>query len=353
VQATLDELTTDLARQASELQAKARATGAIDDLDIQKLRRGYLRTEATVDYFADAVNTRTTGELGAQLRACDLLAEAAMSRALDPMQRPVPPVLTLIDAGRGASILKAYSPLAGGRVLGKVAVIKVVRHNLHRPTAIIHEAGHQVNASSSLGWNAELARALASTTGSQLHREVWSLTASEIAADAFAFVNCGYGSVAALHDVVAGSSPFVFRMIPGDPHPVSFLRVLLNLRFCNQAYGPGPWDGLREHWLSRHPIDTAPAYLRSFLHESVDRLSEIATRILWEPYKSFDGRALIQLIQPPEPGVATAAAIGSRGSDPVKVLAGISYAAATTPHHTQDPAAWLTELGARSLARVA
>jgi hypothetical protein len=45
--------------------------------------------------------------------------------------------------------------------------------------------------------------------------------------DAFAFVHAGYASVAALHDVLAGEEGPVFRHIPGHPHPVSFVRVLL------------------------------------------------------------------------------------------------------------------------------
>ena len=51
--------------------------------------------------------------------------------------------------------------------------------------------------------------------------------ASEIAADAFAFVHTGYAAVAALHDVVAGTPAMVVQYNLGDPHPISYLRVLL------------------------------------------------------------------------------------------------------------------------------
>ena len=57
----------------------------------------------------------------------------------------------------------------------------------------------------------------------------WSAWASEIAADAFAFVHTGFASVAALHDVLSGERGFVFQHTPGDPHPICYLRVLLGI----------------------------------------------------------------------------------------------------------------------------
>jgi hypothetical protein len=39
-----------------------------------------------------------------------------------------------------------------------VAVIKITRHNLLRPTALVHEAGHQV--AHICGWSMELAAVL-------------------------------------------------------------------------------------------------------------------------------------------------------------------------------------------------
>jgi hypothetical protein len=93
------------------------------------------------------------------------------------------------------------------------------------------EAGHQ--AAHVAGWNQELASAL---------REGLDKTV----ADAFAFVHTGYATVAALHDVLAGEDRLVFRHIPGDPHPVSCIRVLLGIEMCRQCYGAGPWDELVE-----------------------------------------------------------------------------------------------------------
>ena len=75
--------------------------------ELLAFRREFLRAETTLDYFADAIVTRTNPETGALLRACDTLAYQAMSMILDQLGKPTPVVLTYIDKGLGASILKA------------------------------------------------------------------------------------------------------------------------------------------------------------------------------------------------------------------------------------------------------
>ena len=148
--------------------------------------------------------------------------------------------MTYIDKGLGASILKAGLRLWDAGAVSPVAAVKITRHNLLRPTAVIHEAGHQV--AHIADWNQELAAALsqglAGTSGEIAG--AWSCWASEIAADAVAFVHTGFASVAALHDVLAGEPSSVFRHTPGDPHPICYLRVLLGVEMCRYFYGAGP-----------------------------------------------------------------------------------------------------------------
>ena len=155
-----------------------------------------------------------------------------MAQILDQIGKPTPVVLTYIDKGLGASILKAGLRLWDAGAASPVAAVKITRHNLLRPTAVIHEAGHQV--AHIAGWNQELSAALsqglAGSSGELGRRLVgW---ASEIAADAVAFVHTGFASVAALHDVLAGETSSVFRHTPGDPHPICYLRVLLGVEMC-------------------------------------------------------------------------------------------------------------------------
>ena len=70
-------------------------------------RRKFMRAETTLDFFADAINTRTSQHMAGLLRACDILAYRSMSLLLDQLGHTAPVVLTYVDKGLGASILKA------------------------------------------------------------------------------------------------------------------------------------------------------------------------------------------------------------------------------------------------------
>jgi hypothetical protein len=65
-------------------------------------RRQFLRAETTLDYFADAIGTRTNVRTAALLRACDTLAYRSMAQILDATGQSTPAVLTYIDRGLGS-----------------------------------------------------------------------------------------------------------------------------------------------------------------------------------------------------------------------------------------------------------
>lgn len=261
-------------------------------------RHRYLRTETTLDFFADAINGRTNPRLAALLRACDTLAHRSMAQLLDQIGKPAPVALTYVDKGLGASILKAGLRLWDGGDVNPVATIKIVRHNLLRPTALIHEAGHQV--AHIAGWNDELGRTLSQGLSSPSRElpEVWASWSTEVAADAFAFVHTGFASVAALHDVLAGDLPALFHHSPGDPHPISYIRVLLGVEMCRYFYGAGPWDALALAWTALHPLTAAPADTRDLLEDSRPILPTVVRLTLDTPMRAFNSRSLRALIQP-------------------------------------------------------
>jgi hypothetical protein len=261
-------------------------------------RRQFLRSELTLDYFADAINTRTNPRSSALLRACDILAYRSMAQILDQLGKVTPSTLSYYEEGVGAAVLKAGLRLWDGGDLNPVAAIKITRHNILRPTAAIHEAGHQ--AAHIVGWNEELAAVLARglAGGSSDVAEVWSGWASEIAADAVAFVHTGYASVVALHDVLSGEIPLVFRHTPGDPHPMAYLRVLLGAETCRYFYGAGPWDGLARAWVTLHPLKLATGGTRGVIEDSVPLLRNVVRLTLDTPMRAFEGRSLSALVRP-------------------------------------------------------
>jgi hypothetical protein len=261
-------------------------------------RRSFMRTETTLDFYADAINTRTSVHMAGLLRACDILAHRSMSLLLDQLGRTTPVVLTYVDKGLGASILKAGMRLWDGGAENPVAAIKIVRHNLLRPTALIHEAGHQV--AHIVGWNNELASTLDAglSAASDGVADAWSAWASEIAADAFAFVHTGFASVAALHDVLSGERGFVFQHTPGDPHPICYLRVLLGIEACRHFYGAGPWDALRDSWLATYSLDAVSGTTQRLIAQSIPLLPRIVELTYDTPQRAFRGRALREVIAP-------------------------------------------------------
>jgi hypothetical protein len=299
----LDGVIAKLRLEADILAVTLRAAEsptALRDLQQRLLafRRKFLRAETTLDFYADAINTRTSPHMAGLLRACDILAYRSMSQLLDQLGHTTPVAITYIDKGLGASILKAGLRLWDGGAENPAAAIKIVRHNLLRPTALIHECGHQV--AHIVGWNRELAE----TLDNDLNHapagvaDAWSSWASEIAADAFAFVHTGYASVAALHDVLAGEGTSVFQHTLGDPHPIAHLRVLLGVQTCRYFYGAGPWDALAASWTATYPIRAAASQTQRLVEQSVPLLPRIVQLTFNTPQRAFHGRPLRALIQP-------------------------------------------------------
>lgn len=290
-----------LERYGAVLKSTFEAARSLDELmEVQRrlldFRQRYLKTETTLEFYTDAINTRTSPTIGANLRVCDSLAHRSMSIVLDQLGKPTPVVLSYIDKGLGALILKANLRLWDGTE-SPVASIKITRHNLHRPTSLIHESGHQV--AHIAGWNDELALVLGKGLAevAPLSAAAWSGWAPELAADAHAFVHTGYAAVAALHDVLAGQVAQVFRHIPGDPHPIGYLRVLLGAEMCRHFYGPGPWDEMASAWVYQHPLERAGT-VGTLIRESVPQLRRIVELTLLRPMRAFAGRPLSDLVNP-------------------------------------------------------
>ena len=263
---------------------------------VQNLRRRYSQVETTLDFFGDAVSSRTSPQLRAALQALDALATASMETVLAQAGHAAIPVLTYVDKGMGASILRADIRLWAPGSINPVAAIKIVRHNLYRPTSLFHEVGHQVAAVT--GWvpalQASLSRALA---GDQELRAMWTPWASEIAADVFAFAHTGFASVTALYDVV-GDARTILRWPIGDPHPVGWLRTLLGCAMCRGVYGHGPWDDLEEAVVTSFPLRRADPTVRALLDRSRRRMPALAGACLGAPVPGLGGSPISRAVDP-------------------------------------------------------
>jgi len=307
LRASIQKSIRELKREADDIRIKMPTENLrILVTAVHELRRDYLRTETMLDFFADAINTRASDRTGNVLRGLDRVAREGMIRILEPLGYPSPPVITYIDKGLGASILKAGLRLWDRRSLNPAASVKVVRHNILTATSILHEIGHQIAHITQ--WNDELRQALRTELPRGLGK-VWSSWATEIAADAIAFVYAGHASLAALRNVVDGGRSQVFRFIPGDPHPIGMARVLMVSAFAKRTIGrspgrPGttdknePWLQLEQGWAAKYPLSGASRMVGQVIHHSIPLLPTIADVVLKRQYRAFQGKALIDIIDP-------------------------------------------------------
>lgn len=264
---------------------------------VQRFRRRYGQVDTTLDFLGDAVNSRTSPLLCAALMTLDHLAVASMAPVLQRANKPVPRVLVYQDKGTGASILRAGVRLWAPGTIMPVAAIKIVRHNLYRPTSLFHETGHQV--AHLTGWvpsvRAALGRALADDRQLQ---GMWTPWASEIAADVYAFLLTGYASVAALYDVV-GDAETILRWPIGDPHPIGWLRTALGCAFSKQCFGPsGPWVQLQRAMEARHPSSGADESVQPLLVRSLAAMPRIAAACLSAPVPALQNRPMTDVLDP-------------------------------------------------------
>jgi hypothetical protein len=367
IQRHLTTVVAQLVREGEVLKAVLGAAVSQSDLLMVRrqlliFRNRYTRVETTLKFFADAINTRTNPRIAGYLRACDILAYRSMSQLLDQLNKPTPGAFSYFEYGSiGAAVLRAYLRLWDGTGVNPVAAIKITHQNMSRQTALIHEAGHQ--AAAVVGWNEEFASKLVTgLAGAPLGvPEEWAGWASEIAADAFAFVHTGYGSIAALHDVLASEDAIVMRHRLGDPHPISYIRVLLGVEMCRQFYGNGPWDDLAQAWVQLYPLHTATSATRSLLEASLPLLPSIVQITLNEPMRCFGGRSLSALINPdrvkPQTLLAMEQQLGTAlytsmhwiWTEALRLLALTSLRLATTPERKLEtfaqPEEWMLRLG--------
>jgi hypothetical protein len=317
IKARLTEIAAGLAVEGDRLAVAIGSARTPEDLSrvrqgLLEFRRRYLRAETVIDFYAEAVNTRTTSRLGTLLRGLDSIATDSMAVVLRAFGTDPPPVLTYLDKGLGASILRAGVRLWDSGAISPAAAIKITRHNLGRPTSLIHECGHQV--AHLRNWNAELAAKFHEwfRPHSIAAADAWRDWASEVAADVYSFCLLGYAPVPALANVVDGTTEEVFSMPFADPHPFAWIRVMFNVALCRSWFGPGPWDDLAGAWADRHSLDRAAPGARHIAEASLPHLPSLVDLCTRQPMHAFGGDGLSRYADPRRASPHELAALAAR-----------------------------------------
>ena len=360
----LTAIVSGLVAEAAVLERRSAAGGDVADIrrDVLRLRSRYLQVETVLDFYGDAINTRTNQTMRDLLRGYDTLASDSMARTLEPLGIDPPPALVYVDKGLGAAILRAGIRLWDSGHPSPAAAIKLTRHNLSFPTAMLHETGHQV--AHLTGWNGELADMLTARLlpRSRELADMWASWSSEIAADVHAFGQAGWTPVFALANVVDGVASQVYRILPGDPHPYPFIRVLFNVAMCRMWFGAGPWDRVAAAWLARHSLERAPDDVAGITRLSLAALPDIVDVCTRRPMSAFRGAPFSSVVDPRRvspnaldtfagtAGESLSTSAYLRRRDPLRVFAVLAGRSIGDPAHAADHRRrlrrWIADLGA-------
>lgn len=361
----------DLTQEAAAA-ARALATGTNEEeirARVLRLRRKYLQVETILDFYGDAVASRTNPALAAVLRGLDVIAGDSLDQVLRGLGIATPPAVVYLDKGLGAAILRADVRLWDGTSPSPVAAVKITRHNLGHPTSLLHETGHQVAHLS--GWTQELREALGRTLEKRSTElaAMWRDWASEVAADVHAFAQAGFAPLPALANVVDGATSAVFRIVPGDPHPPPWIRVMFNVALCRNWYGNGPWDAIARAWQHRHPVEevrTDAGALAQLSHQAMNDIVDVCTR---QPMAAFRGRPFAALADPNRVSPTALEDLARRAGgslltsqylarrEPLAILAWLTtrptYDPAQAAAHRQALQGWLASLSPERVPKVA
>jgi len=367
----LKSMVSGVVLEAATLEARFRSGAELAPSRAQllRLRTRYLQLETVIDFFIDALATRTNARTAAMLRGLDTLASDSMDVVLRPLGLDCPPALVYFDKGLGASILRAGVRLWDQANPSPVAAVKLTRHNASHPTALFHETGHQV--AHQTGWNAELAQALRRKLSPRSREvsEMWESWASEIAADVYAFALAGWAPLPALANVVDGTTAAVFRVLVGDPHPFPWLRVMFNAALCRSWYGAGPWDRIAASWAERHDPRRAPREVSELARHSMAALPEIVALCTRAPMQAFRGQALTAIADPRRVSPLALRSFAERAGatlttsaylerrESIRILTWLATRgpldSASATQHRRNLETWLTRVGGPVLARSA
>lgn len=238
----------DMLRHVTRLQAALTRERAQTSIGAPRLNQILtilqLRVDAlaqTLDFFMDAVSSRSDVDTGILLAGADRIVAAALARTV-PGYVPPMAVTYLDSAARGGAIARARTRLPGGVIL-PIAMVRVSSETLPtRLTSVLHEAGHQLAVD--LGLLDEARQLIQETAAPSLHDEGLGLQfaswSSELLADAVCLLLSGGGpGVDGLERVLSLPVGLLWRLDPEDPHPPGRIRVDVALEFARLVH-PDP-----------------------------------------------------------------------------------------------------------------
>jgi hypothetical protein len=280
------------------------------------------------DTYMDIITQRHSRTLGPLLAGCDVLAWDAMKR--DHPALIIEPPLVFCDRGFGASIIRESVTFPDGTP-NPMPLIQIPYSRLRQKcnlTSILHEAGHQALARMGLiGPIGESFRA-AMRGLPRVTQDMAAQWALEIGPDFWSLCLSGVGAVATLREILLLPPGQVYRILPSDPHPPPYLRVLLAFECCKQLWGRGVWSDWDDEWRRIYPLGArVPPATRRVLRAIAANLHRLADALLSTRFAALSRRRLTDLFDLRAVHPERLSAIVRTAGDGVVNLAGLPAAA--------------------------
>jgi hypothetical protein len=268
------------------------------------VRLGFNTALGQMDLFSEVITQRSEHQIGVWLSGLDVAAAEAL--LVPGHLYEAPPVICHLHRGLGGAIRRARTRLPGGGD-NPVSIIRIPRERMIGygiASSLVHEVGHQ--GAALLGLVESLRPELRRRQTRGAHRDPWVLWEnwiSEIIADFWSIAKVGVASTLGLVGLVSMPRSFVFRIMPDDPHPFPWIRVLLSCSIGERLYPAGPrgqWRRLASVWQALYPASGLHPYLVQTMDGLGQTMPEFVSLLASHRPAALRGRSLAELLAQPD-----------------------------------------------------
>jgi hypothetical protein len=268
------------------------------------VRLGFNTALSQLDLFSEVITQRSEHEIGVWLSGLDVAAAEAL--LLPGHFYEAPPVICHLHRGLGGAIRRARTRLPGGGD-NPVSIIRIPRERMIGygiASSLVHEVGHQ--GAALLGLVESLRPGLHRRQRRGDHRDAWVLwenCVSEVIADFWSVAKVGIASTLGLVGLVSLPRSMVFRMMPDDPHPFPWIRVLLSCSIGERLYPAGPrgqWRRLASLWQDLYPCFGVDPRLRATMASLRHTMPEFVSLLAGHCPAALRGRSLADVLARPD-----------------------------------------------------
>jgi hypothetical protein len=241
------------------------------------------------------------------LLSCDRIAldcyQAAYTGLGKARTVPAPPPFCYMRTGFAPATFRRGIPLRRlGKQINPFPLVQLPYHRLVNPWtlgAMLHETSH--NLQSDLGLSRDIPRTIAhALLSADVPKNVvgiWTRWNREMFADMSAVLLGGPEIIGALMDVIGRAPAAVFAFRERGPHPLPYLRMLINVELVRRMGFTEDAARYRRAWLKIYPRPPAGAMPPGLL-ETFPKACQISVDAMcFRPYRSLGNKRFAEVIR--------------------------------------------------------